>query len=170
MKIMSLSRIAAVAILALSLALGAAAPAVSQEIPPEQLSLARKYVDLTNRPGMFEAVLTPTVVRLSKLLTQQNPDISKQIDETILRVFEPYRTKNDDLFNQYARIYATEFTVDELNQMVAFYESPVGKKLVEKSLEFNAGIRAATDVYLRNFGTELMTKVRADLKAQGFNV
>lgn len=170
MKIMSLSRLVAAAALALSLAFGAAAPAMSQEIPPEQLALARKYVDLTNRANMFEAILAPTVVRLSKLLIQQNPDLSKQIDETILRVFEPYRTANNDLFNQYARIYATEFTVDELNQMVAFYESPVGQKLTSKSLEFNTGIRAATEVYLKNFGQELMSKVRADLKSQGFNV
>ncbi len=170
MKIMSLSRIAAIAAVALSLAFGAAAPAMSQEIPPEQLALARRYVDLTNRQGMFEAVLTPTVVRLSKLLTQQNPDIAKQIDETILRVFEPYRKQQDELFNQYARIYATEFTVDELTQLVTFYESPVGQKLTSKSLEFSTGMRAATEVYLKNFGTELMTKVRADLKTQGFNV
>ena len=33
--------------------------ALHQAFPPEQLALARKYVDLTNRANMFEAILAP---------------------------------------------------------------------------------------------------------------
>ena len=42
-----------------------------------------------------------------------------------------YKGKKDDLFNQFARVYATSFTQDELQQIVTFYDSPVGKKLAE---------------------------------------
>jgi hypothetical protein len=166
----SLSRLAAAAALTLSLAFAGAAPAISQEISPELLTLARKYVDLTNKAGIYEAVLVQTAAQTSKLLSQSNPEITTQIDTTIGKVLETYKGKRDDLFNQFARVYATTFTQEELTAIVAFYESPAGQKLADSALDVNAGIRAVMQVYTSNFGTEFVTKVRADLKAQGFNV
>ena len=171
MKIInSLSRLAAAAALTLSLAFAGVAPAISQEISPELLTLARKYVDLTNKAGIYEAILVRTAQQTSKLLSQSNPEIIKQIDETIGKTLETYKGKRDDLFNQFARVYATTFTQDELTAIVAFYESPAGQKLADSALDVNAGIRAVMEVYTSNFGTEFVTKVRTDLKAQGFNV
>ena len=80
MMMTRLSGFAVAAVLALSLAFGAAAPAVSQEIPPEQLELARKYVDLTNKAQIYEAIAAMTAAQTSKLLSQSNPEIATQID------------------------------------------------------------------------------------------
>ncbi len=170
MKINSLSGIAAAVALTLSLAFGAVAPAVSQEIPPEQLALARKYVDLTNKAGIYEAILVQTADATSKLFSQSNPEITKQIDDTIGKVLETYKGKNDELFNQFARVYAVTFTQQELNEIVTFYETPTGQKLATSALEVNAGIRAVMQIYTHNLGTEFVTKVRTELKAQGYNV
>jgi hypothetical protein len=161
---------AAPAALALSLAFGAVAPSLSQEIPPEQLQLARRYVDLTDKAGIYEAVLVQTAAQTSKLLSQSNPEISDKIDAAIGKILEQYKGKKDDLFNQFARVYATTFTQDELTQIVAFYETPAGVKLASSALDINKGIRAVMVVFTNNFGTEFVTKVRAELKAQGYNV
>jgi len=170
MKINSLSGIAAAVALGLSLAFGAVAPALSQEIPPEQLAMARKYVDLTNKAGIYEAILVNTAAATSKLLSQSNPEIATQIDTTIGKVLETYKGRNDELFNQFARVYAVTFNQQELTEIVAFYETPTGQRLASSALEVNAGIRAVMEVYTHNLGTEFVTKVRAELKAQGFNV
>ena len=156
--------------LALSLAFGAAAPALAQEIPPEQLQLARKYVDLTDKAGIYEAVLAQTAAQTSKLLSQSNPEISDKIDAAIIKMLDQYKGKKDDLFNQFARVYATTFTQDELTQIVAFYETPAGAKLASSALDINKGIRAVMQVFTNNFGTEFVSKVRAELKAEGYNV
>ena len=161
---------AAPVFLAAALSLGAVAPIYAQEISPELLSLARKYVDLTNKAGIYEAILVKTAASTSKLLSQQNPDITAKIDDTIGKILETYKGKNDDLFNQFARVYATTFTQDELTQIVAFYETPAGQKLATSAQEINKGIAAVMRVYTYNFGTEFVSKVRADLKAQGFNL
>ncbi|MBI4921016.1 MAG: DUF2059 domain-containing protein [Devosia nanyangense] len=161
---------AAPAALALSLAFGAVAPALAQEIPPELLQLARRYVDLTDKAGIYEAVLVQTAAQTSKLLSQSNPEISDKIDAAIGKILEQYKGKKDDLFNQFARVYATTFTQDELTQIVAFYETPAGVKLASSALDINKGIRAVMVVFTNNFGTEFVTKVRAELKAQGYNV
>ncbi|MDO8359489.1 MAG: DUF2059 domain-containing protein [Devosia sp.] len=161
---------AAPAALALSLVFGAVAPVLAQEIPPEQLQLARRYVDLTDKAGIYEAVLVQTAAQTSKLLSQSNPEISDKIDAAIGKILEQYKGKKDDLFNQFARVYATTFTQDELTQIVAFYETPAGNKLASSALDINTGIRAVMMVFTNNFGTEFVTKVRAELKSQGYNV
>lgn len=166
----SLRKLMAPAIVAVALAVGGAAPVFAQEIAPEQLALARKYIDLTNKAGIYEAILVNTAANTSKLLSQQNPDITKEIDGTIGEILETYKGKNDELFNQFARVVAIEFTQEELQQIVDFYASPAGQKLTDKAQSINIGIRGVMQVYTNNFGTEFVSKVRAALKAKGFNV
>jgi len=158
----------AAAVLALSLGL-TAAPSLAQEISPDQLALARKYVDLTNKAQIFEAILAQTAAQTSKLLSEHNPDITDKIDATIGKVLETYKGKRDELFNQLARIYAVSFTPDELQQIVTFYQTPAGQKLATNAFDINRDAAKVMQVYAYNFGTEFVTKVRADLRAQGLN-
>lgn len=169
-KLSRLGRWAALVALAVSMTFGAIASATADEISPETLALARKYVDLTNKAGIYEAILVKTAQQTSKLFSQSNPDITDKIDAAIGKVLETYKGKNDDLFNQFARVYATTFTQDELQQIVTFYETPAGQKLASSALEVNKGISAVMQVYTYNFGTEFVTKVRAELKAEGYNL
>jgi hypothetical protein len=164
-----LGKLTAAIAFALSLAF-VAAPASAQEISPDQLALARKYVDLTNKAQIFEAILAQTAAQTSKLLSEHNPDITDKIDASIGKVLETYKGKNDELFNQIARIYAVSFTPEELQQIVTFYETPAGQKLASNAFDINRDVAKVMQVYTYNFGTEFVTKVRADLKAQGFNL
>ena len=161
---------AATAAMAVTLLVGAALPALAQEIAPEQLALARKYVDLTDKAGIYEATLVQTAAQTSKLLSQQSPDITDKIDAAIGKVLETYKGKKDDLFNQFARVYATTFTQEELQQIVDFYSTPTGIKLASSAQDVNAGIRRVMQVFTYNFGTEFVTKVRAELKAEGYKL
>ncbi len=165
-----LSGLVAAAVLAISLAFAATAPAVSQEISPEQLALARKYVDLTDKAQIYEASMVMTAQQTSKLLTQQNPEISQQINDAIGKALEARRGKKDELFNQIARIYAVSFTPEELQQIVTFYESPAGQKLATSAFAVSQDVQKVMRIWTSNNGTEFVREVRAALKAAGYNV
>ena len=63
------------AVLAVTLSAGLlafAAPAMAQEVPPEQLALARKYVELTDRSAIYEVTLVETGVQTMRQIIQQN--------------------------------------------------------------------------------------------------
>lgn len=164
-----LKRIAVAVTLVLSMGLGAA-PLLAQEISPEQLSLARKYVDLTNKAQIFEAVAAMTAQQTSQLLSQQNPELATTIDEAIGTVLETRKGKSDDLFNQIARVYAVMYTAEELQQIVTFYETPVGQKLATNAFQANSDVSKIMQVYTHNFGTDFVREVKATLKAQGYDV
>ena len=172
MTMMNLARVgslAAAATVALALSFGAAAPALAQEVSPDQLALARKYVDLTNKAQVYEAILAQTAAQTSKLLSQQSPGNTDKIDAAIGKILETYKGKSDDLFNQIARVYAVTFTSDELKQMDDFYASPTGQKLANSSFDVNKAMGQIMQVYAYNFGTEFVSKVRAELKSEGLN-
>ena len=106
---------------------------LAQEIAPEQLALARKYVDLTNKAADLRGDPRPDRGADQQAAVQQNPDITDKIDAAIGKILETYKGKSDELFNQFARIYATTFTQDELQQIVDFYSTPAGQKLASSA-------------------------------------
>lgn len=146
------------------------APAMAQEVPPEQLALARKYVDLTDSAGVFEITLVEIGLGSLSQLTQQNPELADEIDLAIGKVLETYQGRKGELLDQFARVYATRFTMEELQQIVTFYETPTGVKLARANTEVNGDMQAILQVFTNNTRPEFYAKVRAELRAQGFEV
>jgi hypothetical protein len=148
----------------------AAVPAGAQELAPEHLAVARKYVELTDKSGIYEVSLVKTAVDTMRTIISQNPDLTKPVDDAITKTLEEYKGKKSDLLDQFARVYALNFTVEELQQIVAFYESPVGAKLATANATLNQSLQTVMQVFETNLKSEFFAKVRAELKAAGFNI
>ena len=156
--------------LLLSISLIAVVPAQAQELAPQHVAVARKYVDLTDRAGIFEVALVETAVQTMRQIASQNPTLVEQTDEAIKKTLETYRARKDELLNQFARVYALNFTEEELAQIVAFYETPVGRKLTAANPTLNTSVSSVMSVFQRNLRTEFFASVRAELAAAGFDV
>jgi Uncharacterized protein conserved in bacteria len=159
-----------VAVAASAAILALAAPVVAQEVSPEQLSLARQYVDLTDNASVFEVIMVETGIETMRQLVTQNPEIMDSVDSAVQKVLEDYRARKGELMNQFARVYALRFTVEELQQIVTFYESDVGKKLSASNLEVNSDLQRVLQVFTENVKREFFAQVRAELRAQGVEV
>ncbi|WP_186767181.1 DUF2059 domain-containing protein [Devosia ginsengisoli] len=147
-----------------------AVPAMAQEVPPEQLALARKYIDLTDRAAVYEITLVEIGIGTMRQIVQQNPEIMDETDAAVGKVLEEYKERKGELLDQFARVYAVRFTVEELQEIVAFYETPTGKKLAQANTEVNSDLQAVLQVFTNNTRSEFFAKVRAELRAQGFEV
>jgi len=166
------------ALLSLSLAAGMAAPVLAQdqpaassaqEISPDALALARQYLDLTDHSGVYETTLVQAGINSYRQLLRTNPEIDQQLNKAIENTITFYRDRKGDLFDQMARLYAITFSIDELQQIVAFYGSPVGQKLSKANAELNLAMQDIMKVFSANLNKEFFAKVRADLKAQGID-
>jgi len=158
------------AVMASAAVLAFSAPVMAQEVSPEQLALARQYVDLTDNASVFEVTMVETGIETMRQLVTQNPEIMDAVDGAVAKVLEDYRARKDELMNQFARVYALRFTVEELQQIVAFYESEVGKKLSASNLEVNSDLQRVLQVFTENVKREFFAQVRAELRAQGVEV
>ncbi len=145
---------------------GAVVPSVAQEVPPEELAMARKYIDLTDRGAVFETTVVEIGIDTMRQIITQNPEIQEQTSTAIGEVIKEYNGRKGELLDQFARVYAIYFNLEELTEIVAFYESPVGQKLATANAELNEDIRRVLQVYTNNLRTEFFAKVRAELREQ----
>jgi hypothetical protein len=162
----------AAALLSLILSAFVALPAAAQqasELSPEALELARKYVDLTDKGGLYEATIVQAGIRTYRQLLPQNPTIAEPLNAAIEKVISSYKGRKSELFDQFARVYAASFTTEELQQIVDFYASPTGQKLASSNAMTSGTINRIMDVFTSNLGTEFFAAVRAELRANGID-
>lgn len=168
-----MKRVAILAALLVSLLAGGASTSVlaqESEVAPEHLAVARKYVDLTDRVSIYEVSLVETAVQTMRTILAQNPEILEPVDEAISKTLESYRDRKGELMDQFARMYALNFSVDELEEIVAFYESPVGQKLSTANATLNESMQSIMAVFQVNLRQEFFAQVRANLKEAGYDV
>jgi hypothetical protein len=103
-------------------------------------------------------------------IVQQNPEISEQTNTAIGKILEEYRGRKSELLDQFARVYAVRFTTQELQDIVAFYETPTGQKLSQANSEVNIDLQRVMQVFTNNVRPEFFAKVRAELRAQGIEL
>lgn len=159
-------RISMVAILAA----GGVSAATAQELSPDHLALAREYVDLTDQSQVYEITLIETGIQTMRTIVRQNPEITDEVSAAIGVVIEDYSDQKDQLFDQFARIYALRFTEAELAEIVAFYKTDVGRKLVEQNADANQDIQGVMRVFRNNLNNEFFAKVRAELREQDIEI
>lgn len=147
-----------------------ASPLTAQELAPEQLDLARKYVELTDRAQVYEVTIVQTGIDTLRTLLSQNPELADELDVAIGDTVKEYRPRKSELIDQFARIYAARFTVDELREIVAFYESDVGQKLSKENFEANRQLGTVLNIFRQNLSVEFLAKVRARLREQGIDI
>lgn len=145
----------------------AAAPAKAQELSPEHIALARKYVDLTYRVAVFEQAVLSAGVDVSDTILRADPSLEEASNKAIGDAIAYFAKQKDEVLNQFARVYALQFTMDELEQMNAFYESDAGKKLSSLQAQISQNIVSLFTLYEDNMRQEMYARVRADLIAQG---
>lgn len=79
----------------------------------------KKYMNLSGQMKTFE-LLTNELV--SNVVESKRPDFEKELKASMLV-----------LVDKMADMYMTEFTHDDVKKLIQFYESPIGKKLSDKS-------------------------------------
>jgi uncharacterized protein len=146
-----------------------AMPAMSQEITPEQLDLARKFVALNDESGLFEREVIKAGIKAYQEIIPQNPKLAVPLNKVIADVAASFKPRKPELMDQIARFYAVAFSKEELQEMVDFYSSPTGRKLSKASATINSSVTQIVQVFRSNLNNEFFAKVRAELKKDGFD-
>ena len=160
--------------LALGLAL-AGAPAMAQQpkqaapaapplkpVPPAALAAAREILAMKNANAMY-ANAVPTIVEQTKnALTQQNLNYQKDLNEVAIIVAKNLAGREKEIGEGMAKVYANEFTEQELKDLVTFYKSPLGQKLLStepRAIQFSMS-------YMNQWATIFADTVNAQFRAE----
>jgi hypothetical protein len=148
------------------------APAQTPAPPssPASLLLAKQIVEIKGVKNVFVPLVRGVVEKTKNMFMQTNFMWQKDLDEVAAIEEKHYAPRVDELVDATARMYATHFTEQELKQLLAFYQSPVGKKaLVEEPRVLDESM-AYAGTWGDNLSQEVIGDMRDQMKKRGHDM
>ena len=150
-----------------------APPARAQTQPqpsPASLLIAKQIVELKGVRGMFDPMVRGVVEKAKGMFMQTNFNLAKDLNEIAAILHKEYDARSTEVVDQTARIYAGHFTETELKEILKFYQTPVGKKMINeepKALDesMNAAAKWADDL-----SSTVIDQFRAEMKKRGHDL
>ena len=158
----------AVGLAGVAVALVAFGPAAhSQQPSAAAMATAKDIVTVTGATTLFTPLIAGVVEQAKLLFLQQNPGLSKEINEVATKLRNDLAPRFSELVDNVARNYATHFTEQELKDVLAFYKTPAGLKLIiEQPKVFDASMKFA-QAWANGLTDEVIAKMRDELKKRG---
>ncbi len=156
---------------ALALALVALAPAAQAQQPSAAaMASAKQLIVATGASAVFNPLIAGVVEQAKLVFLQQDPGLAKDLNDIANQLRTDLAPRFSELTNEMATLYATNFTDDELKTILAFYQSPAGKKLLLKQpMVVDGSMKFAQD-WANKLSDEVTAKMRAELKKRGHNL
>lgn len=164
-----LARAACAAFVALA-AVALALPARAQQPSAGALATASEILDLKGSMNIFEPVIPGVIEQAKNVFVPSNPNLSKELDEVALALRKELAPRSAALKTEVAKVYASRFTEQELKDTLAFYKSPLGKKLLAEEPPFVERTLQTAQDWANRLSEEVISKFRAEMKKKGHNL
>src|SRR6202040_348043 len=124
------ARILSAAGLALGLALssmpaGAQQPATPKPASPAAIAAAKEILAMKNASAMYASAVPNIVEQTKNALLQANLNYQKDLNEVAVVVAKNLAGREKEIGEGMAKVYANEFSEQELKDLVTFYKSPL---------------------------------------------
>lgn len=144
--------------------------AAANNPPPPSASAVAAATELLTikKANQIYQNIVPTVIQRTKdAILQTNVNYQKDLNEIALKLASEFAGKRDEVAKAMAEIYATNFTEQELRELIAFYKSPLGQKFLDVEPKSIAGSIAFMNDWANAFSNEVAAKFRAEMRARG---
>jgi len=136
----------------------------------QRLRLAREVVEANETVKQFDSMLPLVMSSIKPLITQGNQNAERDFDlltEVISREFEPHKAKiADDI----ARIFAVHYTESELQDLIRFFKSPTGQKMIQKAPAMAQDTLAIGQKYGTEIAPKMMDRMKVELRKRGHKI
>jgi hypothetical protein len=150
-------------------ALAISTPAYAQQPSAAALANAKEFVNLSGSTLIFSPLVSGVIEQSKMLFLQQDPGMAKDLNEISAKLRTELNPRLDELNVEMARLYATKFNDTELKEIMAFYNSTTGKKLLlEQPQVAEQSLKFAQDWSIK-LSDEVVAKMRDELKKRGRN-
>ena len=160
---------AAVLVLAL-IAMAVSAHAQQKEPSASALKIAREILDLKKSADLFGPMVPGVIERVRGMLSQTNPALGKDLEAVAAGLRKTFAPRTAELLNNISRLYASRFTEAELKEIVTFYRTPTGKKVITLEPEVFDDAMAGLKGWQEKFAEEVFARFRAEMKKRGHDL
>jgi hypothetical protein len=144
----------------------AAAPA-QPKASAAAVAAAKEILTIKNAGAMYAGAVPGLVEKTKGALIQQNLNYQKDLNEVAPIVAQQLAGRQNEIGDGMAQIYASEFTEQELKDLVTFYKSPLGQKLISAEPRAIGLSMAFMNSWAQNFSETVMGAFRAEMRKRG---
>ena len=144
-----------------------AAPPPLKQAPPAAIAAAKEILAMKNAAAMYASAVPNIVEQTKNQLLQSNLNYQKDLNEVAVIVAQKLAGREKEIGEGMAKIYANEFTEQELKDLVAFYKSPLGQKLIStepRAIQFSMSY---INQWAQVFAETVNGEFRAEMRKRG---
>lgn len=140
----------------------AAETAPAAKPSPKAVATAMELLKIKGAGHIYAPILVNIIQRTEYKYMQTNPMLQNDLDASALQVRKAMQPELDSLEKHVAEEYASHFTEKELEQIVAFYKTPLGHKLVT----IEPKVLAQSMDYARQWAAKVAQQVDAKMREE----
>jgi uncharacterized protein len=154
-------------------------PAVAQQAPAQQqsptlkpgtpaaMAAAKEILAMKNAAAMYANAVPNIVERTKDTLLQSNLNYQKDLNEVAVIVTQRLAGREKEIGEGMAQIYCNEFTEQELKDLVVFYKSPLGQKLLSNEPRAIQISMSYMNQWAQQFAEIVNGEFRAEMRKRG---
>ena len=165
-------------LLAAGLALGLAfspLPASAQQpaaaplkpVSPSALAAAKELLTVKNVGQVYANAVPNIIQRVKDQILASNLSYQKDLNEIALTEAQSKAGRENEIGETMAKIYATDFTEQELKDLVTFYKSPLGQKLLTTEPRAIQQSMGFMNQWAQQFAETVNGEFRAEMRKRG---
>lgn len=151
----------------LALSLSCAGPAFAQQPSAAATAAAKELITVTGANTIFNPLVAGVVEQAKVLYLQQDPALAKDLNEIAANLRTALAPRFSEINDEVARLYTAEFSEQELKEILAFYKSPAGQKLLEQQPKVIDNSMKFAQTWANKLSDEVVAKMRDELKKRG---
>ena len=144
------------------LLVGLAGTARAQEASESERQAATELLEMMDTKGTFEASMDAMI----EMQTQQAPDVAERL-EPIMRAFFEEHLAWEEIEPDYVALYTDLYTEEELREIAQFYQTDVGRKMVEVMPEMAVRSQQIAQRHIQEHAGELQQAIMEAMEQGG---
>jgi hypothetical protein len=169
-----LSRMLSAASLAFGVAVAGVPAGAQQPSPPPlkqpsptAVAAAKEILAMKNASAMYASAVPNIVEQTKNQLLQSNLNYQKDLNEVAVIVAQKLAGREKEIGEGMAKVYANEFSEQELKDLVTFYKTPLGQKLLATEPRAIQLSMSYMNQWAQVFAESVNGEFRAEMRKRG---
>lgn len=157
--------------LALLVASAVMLPNLATADEANRLAQAKRALELNGTAGLAVQMIDQVRGQMTQLITMANPDKGPLVAEIIeIMIIPEFHKQMPVWLDAAAQLYAKNYSEEELDALVAFYESPAGQSILKKQPQVMAQAMQLGQAWGRQVALEALRKAAPAFKEKGLEM
>jgi hypothetical protein len=136
-------------------------------VSPSALQAARDLLAVKNVSQVYATAVSNIVQRVKDQILGSNLSYQKDLNEIAVTEVQAMTGREKEIGEQMAKIYANDFTEQEMKDLTAFYKSPLGQKVLSQEPRSIQASMSFMSQWAQSFSEAVIADFRTEMKKRG---